>query len=443
MRIVHLPYTYFPDPSGGTEVYVHTLAKTLQQRGVDNLIAAPGQQEQAYEYDGLPVQRLAVPEAPHDLRVIYGAGESEVARQFDTLLDRVKPDIVHLHAFTAAVSLQLVRAAKQHGAAVIYTYHTPTGSCARGTLLHWGQEVCDGHLDVRRCSACALQARGLARLSCIALGTIPPSIGQLVGKSGRQGRLWTALRMSELMTLRHAATRELWRSVDRIIALCEWAKDLLVDNGVAVEKITLSRHGLALPPTEIPESRTDTGAHQPVRLVFLGRLDRTKGIDLLVRALQILPDAAVVLDVYGITQGGSDQAWLTSLLAQISANSRIRLYEPLLPTEVVTRLRDYDALVVPSRWLETGPLVVLEAFAAGLPVVGSDLGGIAELVRHDVDGWLVPVDSAESWANVIRMLAVQPKLLAQWRTAVKPPRSVGDVANDMLTVYQEMLMARR
>ena len=51
-----------------------------------------------------------------------------------------------------------------------------------------------------------------------------------------------------------------------------------------------------------------------------------------------------------------------------------------------------DVLAVPSQWLETGPLVVLEAFAAGTPVIGSDLGGIRELVSDGRDGLLVPHD---------------------------------------------------
>ncbi len=57
---------------------------------------------------------------------------------------------------------------------------------------------------------------------------------------------------------------------------------------------------------------------------------------------------------------------------------------------MVDTLASYDATVVPSQWLETGPLIVLESFAAGTPVIGSNLGGVAELVSHDRDGWLVP-----------------------------------------------------
>ncbi len=439
MKIIHLPYTYFPDPSGGTEVYVHTLAKALQQCGVESLVVAPGSEAGAYEYEGVRIRRLAVSDAHTDLRVIYGAGDTEVAQQFEALLDEVMPDVVHLHAFTGAISLQLVNAARQRGRAVVYTYHTPTGSCARGTLLHWGRAICDGRLQVRRCSACTLHGLGLNRPSSWALGILPSLVRQWAANNGRQGRVWTALRMSELIALQHTVVRGLWASVDRIIVLCDWAQALLQNNGVAPGKITLCRHGLTLPESDHFAPRPDPASHRPLRLVFLGRLDRAKGIDLVVRALSALPEAPLTLDIYGILPGGAKTAWHTLLLEWARSDQRLHVHDPLPPTEVVPRLRDYDALVVPSRGLETGPRVVLEAFAAGLPVLGSDLGGIAEQVQHNVTGWLVPVDSVGGWVNVLQLIAAHPELLSQWRTAIQLPRTMADVADEMIRVYQETL----
>jgi glycosyltransferase involved in cell wall biosynthesis len=90
--------------------------------------------------------------------------------------------------------------------------------------------------------------------------------------------------------------------------------------------------------------------------------------------------------------------------------------------------------------METGPLVVLEAFAAGVPVIGSALGGIADKVRHDVDGLLVdPFDSVEAWASTLSRCVDEPAVLERLRANVLVPRSMRDVARDMCVIYERLI----
>ena len=91
--------------------------------------------------------------------------------------------------------------------------------------------------------------------------------------------------------------------------------------------------------------------------------------------------------------------------------------------------------------METGPLVVLESFAAGVPVLGSDLGGIAEWITHDHDGLLLAHDSTEVWSKAIQRIADEPGVLSRFRSNIQPPRSMREVAMDMLGIYQELQTA--
>ncbi len=75
-------------------------------------------------------------------------------------------------------------------------------------------------------------------------------------------------------------------------------------------------------------------------------------------------------------------------------------------------MQRYDVLAVPSQWLETGPLVVMEAFAAGVPVLGSNLGGIGELVTSGVDGLLVEPASIVAWRTALEALCRDRELLS-------------------------------
>lgn len=115
---------------------------------------------------------------------------------------------------------------------------------------------------------------------------------------------------------------------------------------------------------------------------------------------------------------------------------------PVKASEVIETLKGYDGLLVPSQWMETGPLVVLEAFAAGVPVVGSDLGGIAEWVTHERDGLLVTGELRE-WlgSQALRRLVSEPELLPKLRAGIRPPRSMREVAEEVRAVYEELLPA--
>ena len=120
------------------------------------------------------VRRFGVaPERKHLLRELYGGGDRESAAAFGQILDEEFLDAVHIHAFTRAVSVLLVRAAKQRNLPVFFTYHTPTVSCQRGTLMLWGEETCDGVLSVARCTNCSLESRGLPRWASTLLSYTP------------------------------------------------------------------------------------------------------------------------------------------------------------------------------------------------------------------------------------------------------------------------------
>jgi glycosyltransferase involved in cell wall biosynthesis len=105
------------------------------------------------------------------------------------------------------------------------------------------------------------------------------------------------------------------------------------------------------------------------------------------------------------------------------------------PHAVRQTMTEYDLIAVPSRWLETGPLVALEAFAAGVPVLGADLGGIAEIVRNGVDGVLVQSDDVNAWSAAILKLARNRALIEELKRNIRSPRTMDDVAHDMAALY--------
>jgi hypothetical protein len=113
VKIVQVPFCFYPDAVGGTEVYVGSAPRLLKDKHSCNvLVAAPGGQSEEYTHENLLVRQFAVSPEVADVLELYRDGDEIGAREFAKILDEERPDIVHLHAFTRGVSLRIVQAAK-------------------------------------------------------------------------------------------------------------------------------------------------------------------------------------------------------------------------------------------------------------------------------------------------------------------------------------------
>jgi glycosyltransferase involved in cell wall biosynthesis len=385
--------------------------------------------------DGLAVHRFAS-DRSRRIELAYGVPDEIAAEGFRAVLRKVRPHIVHLHARTSAISELLIDAAHDSGAAVVFTYHTPTVSCARGTMMLFGQQPCDGLIEPKRCTTCALTAHGVPK-SLAWLAALAPNILAATSRTPMgDPELLSFLQIPALLAGERRRFCNFVGKVDHVVAVCEWARQVLERNGVPPERITLSRQGLS--QSHRPR-RAARGEREPLRIAYFGRIDRAKGPDLLARAMKLIPTAPVKIDIFAVRQAaGPDQVY-DWLAAQAQLDSRLTLRTAVAPDQVISVMADYDLIAVPSRWLETGPLVVLEAFAAGVPVLGADLGGIAELVHNGMDGFLVPADNAAAWAAAIVGLIDNPQLVRDMRAKIKTPRSMDAVVDDMAMVYSAVV----
>jgi glycosyltransferase involved in cell wall biosynthesis len=247
--------------------------------------------------------------------------------------------------------------------------------------------------------------------------------------------------MPELVELRHATARTLFAEVDHVVAVSQWVKDTLIGNGVSEEKITVCRQGVAEEShpsnNQLEEMRSPHPV--PLKIAFFGRLDATKGVDILIHALRSILGASLRLDVFGVAQGESGLRYQEDIRRLATMDHRVEFRSPVSSSDVITTLRNYDLLAVPSQWLETGPLVVLEAFAAGVPVIGSRLGGIAELVRDGVNGILVESRDVKAWSSVLLRLSKDRSLIQALRQNIRPPRTMATVASEMAALYRRIL----
>jgi len=180
---------------------------------------------------------------------------------------------------------------------------------------------------------------------------------------------------------RYALVRRQLRRFGAIVTCSDWVTHTLLDHGIAARTL----HFPAAPPT--PCYRRDASA-TPL-LLFIGRLDREKGVDLLLRSFAALPDRGRGVELR-IAGQGPLRPVLESLARSLGIADRVTFLGWLEARAVEAELARAWALVVPSVWAEPLGLVAVESVMRGVPVVASATGGLAEIVEPGVTGLLFP-----------------------------------------------------
>ena len=439
MKIAHLLGWYFPDSVGGTEVYVEGLCRRLRAAGHDVLIAAPDSHNaapQRYEHDQVPVFRYAIPEVATRDEVNHFVPVRGVEALYRWLADE-RPDILHVHSFTTGIGLLEIREARRLGIRVIVTCHLPglAYMCRTGDLMQWGRNQCDGIVIPDKCAACNLTRMGVPQPVAELLGKIPLPLSVPLGRI--PGGAGTVLGM--VGSVRHFQTlqTELFDLVERFVVLNDTARRMLIDNGSPAGKIVLNRLGLSQPGVQLkpgPEVRPTVA---PVRFLYLGRFHPTKGLVALVRAALAVPqDIPFRLDVRGPLIDADSDAYAAELRRVAAGDPRMKIGSGVAASQVPTLLAQHDVLLCPSIWFENGPTVALEAMAAGTPVIASRVGNLVEIIEDGVNGQLVEPNDLTEWTAALSRAASDPAAtIDQWRRALRPQRTMDDVAADYLTMY--------
>lgn len=275
-----------------------------------------------------------------------------VYHKVKAILKDEKPDIIEVNNFYS-MSPSVFSAARSCSAAVIYVAHDFFSIC-RSSILKKKDRICE--------SRCA---------GCIAAGA------------------WNRIFMKGVRFRFLSAFAE------------SYFKSLGCDQSVGVY-----HNPVMVPEREIRENiklrsgRTDT--QRPLRLIFLGRLSRNKGVMTFLQVFRAVARDNIVLSI------GGDGELRSEVEDIVRQDDRVK-YLGFIKEDAKKRLLlDSDVLMMPSEWYEMSPLVIQEAYAFGLPVVGPDLGSVPEHIKEGETGWLYKYKDPGSLRAVIERLADDP-----------------------------------
>jgi len=437
MKIVQAVGWYHPDSVGGTEVYVAALARALRAAGHDVRVAAPEPGSVAprtYSYDGCEVFRYPIPAAPtrDEAQGDAAVGGTD---HFHRWLSSARADVVHMHTFVTGLGLNEIFAAREAGSRVVVTTHASSLGyiCQRGTLMLRGETACDGVVDASRCAACVLEDRGAPAPVQSVLASLPAAVSRLTG--AMPGVVGTALGMTDLITRNLARQQVMLDSVEAFVVLTERAAQIVRANGAPDGKVVVNRLGVRddFEQRSVSVRRADDA----IRVGYVGRFEHVKGVLDLAEAVRRVPASARLrVEFRGPAQSAADLE-TKSRIAQMSAGDpRVVVQDGVAPATVADILNSYDVICCPSRCLEGGPTVALEAMALGIPVIAASVGGVAEVVEDGVNARLVPPGDVNRLAAALTEVAGDPAAtICQWKKRLPAARRMQDVTREYLDLY--------
>jgi glycosyltransferase involved in cell wall biosynthesis len=370
MRILHV--NKFLYRRGGAEAYMEDLADLQVAAGHRVAFFGMAHPENTHlEYARFFPAQVEMEPPPPDLggrlrgvgRMLYSTSAS---RGMEGVLADFRPDVVHLHNIYHQLSPSVLRPVARRRLAAVMTLHDYKLACPSYQFLDHGRicEACLGghfqHAVLRRCKD-----------------------GSLGASAALAGELFL-----------HTVTRA-YDPVRVFVCPSRFLAGKMRQAGVYPSRL---RHVPHFIDTEGMAVKSMPGGPALVA----GRLSPEKGVDVAIRAIALVPEGR--LEVAGT---GPEEERLRRL-AEAIAPGRVRFHGLLGKKDVHELMLAASVVVLPSRWYENQPMVVLEALARGVPVVGSDLGGLPELVDPGVTGALVPAGAPEALAEALRPFLADP-----------------------------------
>jgi len=414
MRILHIVHQYPPEHVGGTELYTQMLSSLQVGQGNSVSILVPNSGDDSRTgstmEDGVRVIRAPGFRRTPVTEFTGYFSNPVLGRSFRHTVEEFQPDVVHVQHWkgypASAVGYLAARAIP-----TVLSLHDYWSICPNAQLVtNYDGTVCAGPDRGLNCARCSLARIGL------------------------RDRPLVYQPLSLALNRRNVAATRNFGQHSVAVAPTDFVKQKYLTMGFDSPKIEVIPHGISY-PADLASQREPS---RRLNLVYVGSVAPIKGLRTLVSAVNGLPADAVSLKIFGGLSSFPD--YVEELRALI-AHPGITLEGHVDRDRLWSELLQADAFVLPTLWFEASPLVIQEAYAAGLPVIASLIGAASELIVHEQTGLhFTPGSDTELRAAIVRLID-EPGLLAHLRTLLPAVPTIDEHAGQVESLYRRLRYA--
>lgn len=426
MKILQVVHYFMTHGMGGSELYTYYLSKELsKQHDVRLFFTIPEDNDKTKvvqgHYQGLPYWALKKNRETYEY--LFQERNKWVEKEFNEVLQQFKPDLVHFQHLIN-LSLRLPCLAKEKGIPCCLTLHDFWLLCPRTIFVTSDLRICKNY-SALVCLSCLQEQFEYYFTHGSVKGLWPNSKRWVKRLLNEKKRIMAFFFLAWWRTF---WVKKIFRDVDFFIAPSQFLLEKYLQNGIAREKILFIRHGFH--QTHLHDIQKT--ASPKMRFAFVGTIRYHKGIYVLIDAFnKITGDAE--LKIYGrITPSLRDD------LAKRINNPNIFIMGELKEEDKRKAFEGIDVLIVPSICYENCPLVINEAFMAKIPVITSNLGGMAELVKDGEYGFTFPVGDSEQLANKIQLFIKNPDLKNHLSANLPDVKDIQTHTEEIIQLYYRL-----
>lgn len=452
LKILLPVHVFFPDHFYGTETYTLELAKQFIAYGHQPVVLTAtsygekgsGKEYCRYEYDNVPVYCIDLNLKPHN-RFKHTYYRQDLAVLAKTIISEIDPDIAHVtHLINhSAALLEVLRDLNIPTVATLTDFF---GICLNTKLERYDGRLCRGpNRRSTNCLACYFRAAGAMKLKKGVAKNIlekhsfllRPAASVLYWLTRLPGFRQGALAGHVMdVTGRLRILHYLYGVYEKMIAPTDFLYEAYDRNRFYPARLKKINFGIELDRISsfVRQRKARDGN---VNFGYIGQIARHKGVDLLIKAYSTLKGNNGSLVIYGPFD--QDPSYMKELKKLASGYDRIEFRGTFPQKELGQRLSELDFLVIPSRWYENSPLVLLYALATKTPVIVTDVKGLSEFVTNDVNGYTFKKDSAEHLRRIMQGIVDDPVRVEQLSKNATYTKDVSDYAREVLDIYRAIL----
>jgi glycosyltransferase involved in cell wall biosynthesis len=408
VRILLTLHNFIPEPTLGAENVAIAQIRELRRNGHDVALFYAGNKPPTTEQlTGLGlggIELFRVPYRPTKAQVLLSIRKPAVERAFVRALRAFGPSVVVFHHLVR-LSMLLPALAARAGIPSAYVLHDYYLVCPSYSLFAWDENVCRGGAPLR-CARCLYASRFRRK----------PSAPMMW--AGALAVWW-----------RNRIVRDVVGQIDLFVTPSAVLVEQMASRGLALTKSVVVRNG------QEPGSphAVSSEIRRPVRFGYLGGVSRKKGLEVLARAFR--GDLGRQLVIRGFASE-SDAASFRADHPGLEA--RLECFD----TDREGFYREIDVVVVPSVWLENQPMVVLEAFAHGKPVLASRIGGLPEMFVEGIGGLFFKAGDPDALRAVASALADDPCEIERLARTIPRWPTWPEVTAELLSYLEALAKSR-